>query len=277
MDARDWETPGEDARGYFSPATGNRQLATNIIFTMQWARSFTQIAPYYDQLMSQVDYEAWCAYITELFAQARRPVLDVLDLACGTGNLTQELLARGYRVVGLDSSEEMLAVAKEKLPGVEFFRGDFLSWGLDRDFDAVACVYDSLNNLLLDDDMISAFRETLAHLRPGGIFVFDLNTLYGLKRYWGDSVKVNESDGLLSVWRTRFIKPDISELRISVFVEEGGVWKRLDELHIERGYTPSRILKFLGISGFKRARAFQHMTTLPPTRKTGRITFLAIK
>ncbi len=256
---------------------GNLQLITNIIFTMRWARSFTLIAQYYDRLMSQVDYGAWCNYITEIFAQARRPVQDVLDLACGTGNLTRELLARGYRVVGLDASEEMLAVAREKLPGVEFFLGDFLSWGLERDFDAVVCIYDSLNNLLSDDDMISAFRETCSHLRPGGVFVFDLNTVYGLKRYWGDAVKVTESDGLLSVWRTRFVKPDISELRISVFAEDAGAWRRLDELHLERGYTASRILKFLGIAGFKRSRAFHHMTALPPTRKTGRITFVAIK
>lgn len=227
--------------------------------------------------MSQVDYGAWCDYITSLFAQARRPVLDVLDLACGTGNLTQELIARGYRVVGLDISNDMLAVARDKLPGTEFFQGDFLSWGLGRDFDAVACIYDSLNNLLKDEEMVKAFSEVSDHLRPGGIFVFDLNTVYGLKRYWNNEVKVHEGEGFLSVWRTRFIKPDISELRISLFVEEQGAWKRMDELHIERGYNPAAALKFLRKAGFREARAFHHMTPLPPSRKTGRITCVGIK
>ncbi|MGB9590593.1 MAG: class I SAM-dependent DNA methyltransferase [candidate division WOR-3 bacterium] len=244
---------------------------------MQWARSFTKIAPYYDRLMSQVDYGVWCDYITEMLAQARRSVLDVLDLACGTGNLTRELLARGYRVMGLDASAEMLEVARKKLPGTEFIQGDFLSWGLECDFDAVTCIYDSLNNLLSDDEMIRAFRETRDHLRPGGVFVFDLNTVYGLKHYWDNNVKVNESEGVLSVWRTRFLRPDISELKISVFVEEQGAWKRLDELHVERGYTPRKTMDLLKTSGFREARVFQHMTTLPPTRKTGRITCVAIK
>jgi len=245
---------------------------------MPWARSFTRIAPYYDQLMSQVDYGAWCNYITELFAQARRPVVEVMDLACGTGNLTRELLARGYRVKGLDSSPQMLEVAREKLPGTEFFQGDFLSWGLDEDFDAIACIFDSLNNILVDEEMVMALREASEHLRPGGILVFDLNTVYGLKHYWNDNVKVHEGEGLFSVWQTRFIKPDISELRISLFAEEGGAWKRIDELHVERGYTASMALKFLRkASGFSQARAFHHMTSLPPGRKTGRITFIAIK
>lgn len=245
---------------------------------MPWAKAFTKIAPYYDRLMYQVDYGAWCNYVTELFAQARRPVQDVLDLACGTGNLTQELLARGYSVIGLDASAEMLEIAKEKLPGTEFFQGDFISWGLDRDFDAITCVFDSLNNILVDEEMVVAFRKASDHLRPGGIFVFDLNTVYGLKHYWNDNIKVHEGDGFLSVWRTRFIKPDISELRISLFAEEEGSWKRFDELHLERGYSASMVLKFLRkSSGFRQARAFHHMTLLPPGRKTGRITCIAIK
>lgn len=228
--------------------------------------------------MSQIDYGAWCDYIVKLFAQARRPVVEVMDLACGTGNLTRELLARGYRVSGLDASPEMLEVARKKLPEVEFFQGDFLRWGLDREFDAVACIFDSLNNILVDEDMIGAFSEVSGHLRPGGIFVFDLNTVYGLKHYWNDNIRVHEGEGFFSVWQTRFIKPDKSELRISLFAEEGGAWKRLDELHIERGYTAAGTLRLLRkSSGFKEARAFHHMTLLPPGRKTGRITFTAIK
>jgi SAM-dependent methyltransferase len=245
---------------------------------MQWARAFTQIAPVYDRLMSQVDYGTWCDYIVSLFAQARRPILEVMDLACGTGNLTRELLLRGYRVSGLDASAEMLSVAREKLPEVEFFQGDFLRWGIERDFDAVTCVFDSLNNILLDEEMMAAFSEVSDHLRPGGIFVFDLNTVYGLKRYWNDNIRVHEDEGIFSVWRTRFIKPDKSELRISVFAEEGGAWKRMDELHIERGYTAAGIIRMLKkVPGFSEARAFHHLTLLPPGRKTGRITFVAIK
>lgn len=244
---------------------------------MTWAESFTKIAPYYDQLMSKVDYGAWCDYIINLFGFTDRKIVDVLDLACGTGNLTRELSLMGYRVTGLDASGEMLAVAREKLPDVEFFQGDFLNWGLERDFDAVVCIYDSLNNILSDQEMVMAFSQAREHLRSGGIFVFDLNTVYGLKRYWNDDVKVMESEGLLSVWRTRFVPPDISELKISVFVEEAGAWKRLDELHIERGYNHPVVLRFLRRAGFRAAKAFHHLTTLAPTRKTGRVTYIAIR
>jgi len=239
--------------------------------------AFTSIAPYYDILMEAVDYAQWARYVAELFTQARREVREVMDLACGTGNLTGELASLGYDVSGLDTSTQMLAVAKEKLPGLRLYQGDFVEWGIDREFDAVVCVYDSLNNLLSDGDMARAFAEVRDHLRHGGVFVFDLNTIHGLEHYWDNNTKVTESDGLVAVWRTTFLEPDLSRLHISVFARQGQAWKRVDEVHTERGYTRAQTLRLLKRSGFRSARAYQHMSTISPDRKTGRITYLGVK
>jgi SAM-dependent methyltransferase len=99
----------------------------------------------------------------------------VLELACGTGSILAQLRGE-YEVVGVDLSPQMLAIAREKLPGVELVEGDMTSVRLGRTFDAVLCLYDSINHLLRFDDWLRLFDTAGAHLGPGGSFVFDMNS-----------------------------------------------------------------------------------------------------
>ncbi len=241
-------------------------------------KTYTAIARFYDLLMQNVDYVQWFEYIYQLMSQARREIKDVMDLACGTGNMTGFLLQAGYNVHGLDSSRQMLEVAKHKLPGVKFFLGDFLNWGIDESYDAVICVFDSLNNLLVPQEVFLAFKEVLKHLRPGGVFVFDLNTRYGLKQYWGNNFRITKDENMVVLWRSRSIKPGFSQLRITVFAKENDRWQRAaDEVHTERGYDSPEVIKMMLQAGFRVARAYDHLTLNPPAQVSGRISYVGIR
>ncbi len=247
---------------------------------MKADESFTSIAPYYDRLMSDVNYGAWIKYIEELFSYAGSRPHKILDLACGTGTPTLLLADRGYEVVGVDRSEEMLEVARSKLKKgdrVRLLKQDIRKLELDEKFDAALCLFDSLNNLLKEEDLFKAFERTRIHLEDGAPFIFDLNTPYCLRYYWGDNVRVKEDDDLISIWRTSYNrKKGTSRLHITLLVPLGnGLFNRIDEEHLEKGYEREDVERLLREAGFERVYAFEHLSFRPPSPTTLRITFLA--
>ncbi len=220
-------------------------------------------------------------YIENLFAFAGIKPRKILDIACGTGVPTLILADRGYELVGVDLSEEMLAIAQMKLRGnekVRFFKQDMRNLNLDETFDAAICLFDSLNNLLTEDDLLRAFQSAKRHIKAGGVYIFDLNTPYCLKYFWGNNVRVKEDGDLISVWRTRFHrKKKISELHISIFVPVGpGIFSRVDEFHRERGFEIEEVEELLKKAGFAKIHVFEHLTFNPPRKTTLRVTFLAL-
>jgi SAM-dependent methyltransferase len=111
----------------------------------------------------------------------------ILDLCCGTGHLAQQLIARGYKVAGVDASREMLRVARSKVPAAQFYNADATSFALERQVDAAVCAFDSLNHLTDTDRLELAFRNVHAALKPGGCFVFDVNTGEAYGEHWEKS------------------------------------------------------------------------------------------
>ena len=105
----------------------------------------------------------------------------VLEIACGTGTLSGKLAA-SYEVAGLDRSKPMLALARKKLPHVRFYQQDMTDFRLARRFDVIFCAFDSINHLLRFTDWERTFRRVAAHLNPGGLFLFDVNTIGKLQR-----------------------------------------------------------------------------------------------
>ena len=118
-------------------------------------------------------------------ARRRGVVLrSILDLACGTGTLTERLARLAPEVVGLDASEPMLIQARSHcsgLPGVHFARADFREFNLDQQFDAVVCAYNSLNYLANPAELSKVLQCVARHLRPGGVFIFDTTTMRGMQ------------------------------------------------------------------------------------------------
>jgi Predicted methyltransferase (contains TPR repeat) len=241
-------------------------------------KPFSEIAEYYDLLFEDVDYERWARYVVRFFSVARVKVERVLEVGCGTGNLTKHLKDMGFRVVGLDSSEEMVRVARRKLPEVEFFVADVRDFSLNEEFDAVVSTFDSLNNILDDEGLVRAFLNVRRHLRDGGVFVFDLNTPHAMQTIWNEAVFVKVlRNGIYSIWRGEYLGNAKSKLNLTLFVPYGeNLYRKIEEIYIERGYSPSQVKVFLTKAGFTGVYSFDDLTTEKPTSKSTRVTYVAI-
>ena len=144
--------------------------------------AYTDFAGVYDQLMDETPYGQWCENIAQVLGGYHIRDGLVLELGCGTGSLTELLAARGYDMIGVDSSDEMLNIACEKRDrsgyDILYLNQDMRSFELYGTVRAVVSVCDSLNYLLEDADLTACFRLVNNYLDPGGIFVFDFNTRY---------------------------------------------------------------------------------------------------
>lgn len=177
----------------------------------------------------------------------------LLDLACGEGTFAVIMAQRGFKVTGVDASSEMLRFARKKAEeaGVEvqLIKQDMRTLSLPEKFDVVTCWYDSLNYLLEWEELAQTFANVARVLNPGGLFIFDMNTIYGLAVSWQrqQPAYVEQDTGeLFEVHRTSYdYERNIATLKITGFIREGEVWRRIDEEHRERGYTLSEIRKAL--------------------------------
>jgi len=158
---------------------------------------YAAYARFYDA--TQGDRADHATYIRSLLKKHHPRAKTVLELACGTGSILKQLQP-DYDVTGVDLSEEMLAIGRKKLPGVRLVRGDMTTVDLGEQFDVVLCVYDSINHLTRFRDWEAVFRRARAHLSDGGVFLFDINTVYRLARSSGGQPHVQWfGDGSLMV------------------------------------------------------------------------------
>jgi len=243
-------------------------------------RPFSRIAPYYDTMMEFINYPRWVGYVIDIIHKFKKSPKTILDLACGTGTPSLLLAKRGYRIVGLDSSKEMLRVMKEKLREYNplLIHGDMRSFKLPYPVDSTICLFDSLNYLLTEKELINTFTSVYNNLRWDGLFIFDMNTIAGLTTYWGNQTFTREIKNTYSIWRTIFDKKkNISTLYLTLFVKTDKGYKRIEEVHQERGYKITDIESFLKSAGFNRVVFYQHLTFLKAKESNYRIMGVAEK
>lgn len=241
------------------------------------AAQFTEVAAVYDRLMGHVPYGWWVDYAARLWRSAGADPQRVLDLACGTGKVTAELVRRGYRACGVDASETMLAVARRRLPAaVPLYRQDMRALAVPEEpFDACVCLFDSLNYLLTPEDLSDAFAGVARHLRPGGVFVCDMNAIHALET--GMFTQSGSGEGGLEYeWRSGWDPVSrLCTIAMEFRERDGAGWRTFRETHLQRGYPREEIADRLRQAGFARVEVFQAFTTNPPTARTDRYHFLA--
>jgi SAM-dependent methyltransferase len=185
--------------------------------------AYERFAAFYDEVMD--DPAPRAARVLEAIARYRPGAASLLELGCGTGSILQRLTGVPT-LVGLDLSPEMLAVAGTKAPGAELLEGDLTSFSLGRTFDVIICVFDTLNHLLTFDAWLSAFDSVAAHLAPGGLFVFDINTIGELGRLGEDPPAVYDFRRGVAVVDVAFAHDGedsgLSSWDIRVFEDRGG-------------------------------------------------------
>ncbi len=151
--------------------------------TVGSAGAYEPFAEPYDRFWGSVSLR-WLPLLSVLLLPRLRAGARLLDLCCGSGRLAGELHGLGYAVAGLDGSRSLLSRARDNAPGVDLIQGDARRFALRPVFDAALSVFDSLNHLLSVADLAGAFASVCSCLRPGGLFLFDVNTPRGYELHW---------------------------------------------------------------------------------------------
>lgn len=221
--------------------------------------------------------------IVQLLQRFGTDVHRVCDLACGTGDAAVHLAQQGHEVIGIDASARMLAQARPKgqSAGVEvqWLQADARDFLLQRPVDAVTCMYDALNYMLSEQDLAAVFHCVRDCLVPGGLFVFDMNTRAGLAQEWGNSERIETpDDDLFLTWQTAYDHElDVNTLVLTAFLRQRqGLYRRIREVHRERGYPVARVRAVLEAQGFE-IRALGDMDLEPLRGDTERFLCVAAR
>ena len=233
------------------------------------------LAPIYDYVMAHVEYGEWAAYIHALFARFAPGTTRVVDLACGTGNVSFALHRLGYEVTGVDRSEAMLQVAREKAAdtGVEFVQQDLRQLAGLGPFDAATCLYDSINYLLTPADIDAALRGAQAIVQPGGLFVFDICTERNSLRYFRNMRDSGQGPGFS--YERHSIYDPAKRLQSNHFrIRCDGSDVALEETHVQRIYPVAAIADRVEVSAWELLALCDGFTFDEGTEDSDRVHFV---
>ena len=232
--------------------------------------SYNGLAGSYDAMMTDASYLKRVNWLERLFRKSAIPVRSVLDLACGTGTVSCLLAERGYQVIATDGSEEMLTQAMLKAAMLEECAPVFLHQAMPKlrllePVDAAVSTIDSLNYLTRERDIRETFKRVYQWLKPGGQFIFDVNTAYKLRRM-DQQMYMDETEDSFCVWRTFFSeRTQICTYQVDLFQEqEDGAWERSFEEHREKAWTMEQLELFLKDAGFAKVTVTGDLTMRPP-------------
>lgn len=237
---------------------------------------------YYDALTQDVDYPKRAKYILTLLERHRHSPGLTLDLACGTGSLLFELLLQEVDVFGVDASPEMLAQAKDKSYELEkdvlLLCQKMQELDLYGTVDTVVCTLDSLNHLRNEAELLQAFSRVFLFLNPGGLFVFDMNTIYKHAEILGNNAYVYETPEVFCAWQNQYRpKGHVVDIRLDFFQQTGKTYQRSSEQFSERAYPLADIEAMLKKIGFINIHQYNELQFTLPQADSQRVFFVAEK
>ena len=243
--------------------------------------SYGEFSNVYDSLMKQdINYSQIADYIENLFTiHGKNPDM-IVDLACGTGNLTIPLAERGYDMIGIDKSADMLSVAREKVVSgrdILFLNQDMTKLDLYGTADAFLCMIDGINYCLNQNAVNDMFKKIkTCFLNNDGILIFDVSSEYKLSKVIGNNTFIHDEEKMFYSWENRYFeKLKISDMYLNFFVKEKEGYKRFCERHIQKAYTVATLKEMLTKAGFKKIKTYGDFTFDKPVKNTERIIFVA--
>lgn len=216
--------------------------------------SFAQV---YDLFMDNVPYKDWCDYIIRELKNAQIGDGLVLDLGCGTGRMTRMLSDAGYDMIGVDMSEDMLMVARDASVGREdhilYLLQDMREFELYGTVRAVISVCDSMNYITEEEDLRTVFSLVNNYLDPGGLFLFDLNTIYKYEKLLGENTICENREEGSFIWENYYDSEEqINEYDLTLFIkEEDELYRKYEETHYQRAYELDTIRSLLQQAGLE--------------------------
>lgn len=248
-------------------------------------KPYSVLAKFYDELMFDVNYKERVDYLLKLFNKQNFSCKTIADLACGTGNITFELVKKGYEVIGIDFSEDMLTEAYQKsfehgysISNPLFVLQDMRKLDLVKPVSAITCVLDGINHLGSLKAVDETFKSVSLNLERDGLFVFDLNTPFKIKHVLGNNTFVYDYDDIYCVWENTYNeKSNSSKFDLTFFERDGEQYLRSDESFGEKAFTTRQIENRLIKNSLELIACYDDMSFDEPKDNSERIIYVARK
>lgn len=262
--------------------------------------AYSGFAEVYDTFMDNVPYEEWTEYLAGLLKEYGVENGLVAELGCGTGSVTELLADRGYDMIGIDNSEEMLAIAREKQmerrmsadSGWEeeeesadcdeereilYLLQDMREFELYGTVDAVVSICDSMNYILKDEELRQVFSLVNNYLEEHGLFIFDMNTVYKYRELLAQNTIAENRDECSFIWDNYYDEETgINQYDLTLYVqEEDDLFRRFDETHYQRAYELETVKRLLTEAGMEFVAAYDAFTREPVKENSERIYVVA--
>ncbi|MBP8593541.1 MAG: class I SAM-dependent methyltransferase [Ruminococcus sp.] len=243
---------------------------------------YSVFARYYDQLTANIDYKGRAEYFGQIirrFDQTDNNIL--LDLACGTGSISQEMARQGFDVIGVDLSDEMLGIAIEKKfdsgLNIQYLCQDMRNIDMFGTIGITICALDSINHLSTAEDVRQVFEKVALFAEPKGLFIFDVNTLYKHRNILANNTFTYETDSVYCVWENS-LDPKTDEVKMELVFfekEENGLWSRSSDSFSEKAYSEELIEQLLDECGLELLAKYGDDSFEPPKEDSQRIVYVA--
>ncbi|MSS62575.1 class I SAM-dependent DNA methyltransferase [Velocimicrobium porci] len=251
--------------------------------------AYTGFAQVYDEFMDNIPYDEWSNYVISLLNEYHIKDGIVADLGCGTGNVTEHLAHAGYDMIGIDNSEEMLMIAREKAMDHEqsilYLLQDMREFELYGTVSAFVSICDSINYILDSKDLLKVFKLVNNYLDREGLFIFDLNTEYKYQTVLADNTFAENREDSGFIWDNYYDSDtQINQYDLAVFVkadieeseeEDGEIFYRFQETHYQKAYSLEEIKELLKKAGMEFVTAYDAFTKEPPKENSERIYVIA--
>jgi 2-polyprenyl-3-methyl-5-hydroxy-6-metoxy-1,4-benzoquinol methylase len=246
--------------------------------------SYEKFAYLYDELMQDAPYEQWVRFVKGKLEKYGVEGRSLLDLACGTGELSVRFAKDGFQVTGVDLSGDMLRVAQEKAGtqglAIPFYQQDMAELeGLGL-FDIIGVFCDSLNYLPSEETVIQTFSNAFHHLKKNGIFIFDVHSIYKISHLFLEQTFAMNEDHLAYIWNSfpgEYSNSVEHELSFFVLDDQSGKYDRFDELHYQRTFSIEQYSSWLKEAGFEILEINADFEARIPEPESERIFFIARK
>lgn len=224
--------------------------------------AYTGFAQVYDTFMDNVPYDEWGEYLVSLLKKYGVEDGLVLDMGCGTGAMTRYLDAHGYDMTGIDVSEEMLTIAKEKSsPDILYLLQDMREFELYGTVKAAVSICDSMNYILEKEDLVQVFKLVNNYLDPSGIFIFDMNTEYKYTHLLADGIFAENREESSFIWENFYDEDErINEYDLTLFIKEGELFRKFEETHYQRCYSLEEVKEAAKEAGMEFVAAYDAFT-----------------
>lgn len=242
--------------------------------------AYTGFAKLYDLFMDNIPYEEWSNYIYGLLNEYKVENGLVLDLGCGTGSVTEFLADKGYDMIGIDNSQDMLNIAMEKKEksnlDILYLNQDMREFELYGTVKAVISICDSLNYIMEYEELVQVFKLVNNYLDPGGVFIFDMTTCKKFEKIGDSVIGENRPEGSF-IWENTYYEDEkINEYDLTIFEKlEDEKYIKHSETHYQKVFSIKEIKKALEESGLQFVKAYDGLSRKRPNRNSERIYVIA--